>query len=153
MPRQPRVLVAGLVPRVYNRAGRDEAVLEWRELAASLAVERWGVGVKELAESLGKSRDGASHWVRRAARRRSAESAFARRLEALDRKLARSLEPGAASGQPTIQLITYLAPITRCDRFRGPLRRRRRGLRVGSSELAHQEHPSHLGCACRNLRG
>jgi len=73
-------------------AQRGAAVLEARELVAGVAVERWGVGVKELAGALGKSRDGVSQWVRRAARRRSEEPAFARRLNELDRKLARSLE-------------------------------------------------------------
>ena len=69
-------------------AQRSAAVLDARELVAALAVERWGVGVKALAEALGKSRDGVSHWVRRGARRRAGEPAFARRLDQLDRKLA-----------------------------------------------------------------
>ena len=63
-------------------------MLEARELVAALAVERWGVGVKALADALGKSRDGVSHWVRRGARRQAGQPAFARRLDELDRKLA-----------------------------------------------------------------
>lgn len=69
-------------------AGRDAGVLDARELLAGVAVERWGVGVKALAGALGKSRDGVSHWVRRAARRRGADAAFAARLDALDEQLA-----------------------------------------------------------------
>ena len=67
-------------------------MLEARDLVAALAVERWGVGVKALANALGKSRDGVSQWVRRGARRRAGEPAFARRLDQLDRKLARKFD-------------------------------------------------------------
>ncbi len=84
--------VPGTHFRELASAQRSAAVLEARELVAGLAVERWGVGVKELADALGKSRDGVSLWVHRAARRRAKEPAFARRLDELDRKLARSLE-------------------------------------------------------------
>jgi hypothetical protein len=55
-------------------------------------VQRWGVGVNALADALGKSRDGVSHWVRRGARRRAKESTFAHRLDELDRKLAGKFE-------------------------------------------------------------
>ena len=86
---EPRLRVGVREPA---SARRSAEVLEARELVAGLAVERWGVGVKELADALGKSRDGVSQWVRRAARRRAEEPAFARRLDDLDRWLARSLE-------------------------------------------------------------
>ena len=65
---------------------------EARELVAALSVERWGVGLKALAEGLGKSRDEVKHWVRRGARRWAGELAFARRLDELDRKLAGKFE-------------------------------------------------------------
>ncbi len=82
----------GAAVRELSSAQRGAAVLDARELVAGLAVERWGVGVKELADALGKSRDGVSQWVQRAARRRSQEPAFARRVDDLDRRLAKSLE-------------------------------------------------------------
>ena len=113
MPQRPRVLVEGLIYHMYNRVGRGEApfklddeaqafgelasprrgleALEARELIGGLAVERWGIGVKALAEALGKSRDGVSHWVRRAARRRHEDRRFAARLDDLDRRLAREV--------------------------------------------------------------
>jgi len=71
---------------------RDPRVVEARELVGGLGVERWEVGVKALADALGKSRDGVSLWVRRAARRRSEDEAFADRLEDLDQRLAASFK-------------------------------------------------------------
>ena len=50
------------------------------------------MGLKALADGLGKSRDEVKHWVRRGARRWVGESAFARRLDELDRKLAGKFE-------------------------------------------------------------
>jgi REP element-mobilizing transposase RayT len=82
----------GVEIRELAGAPRGSAVLVARELVAALAVERWGVGVKALADALGKSRDGVSHWVRRAAHRRAEEPTFARRLDQLDRRLAKALE-------------------------------------------------------------
>jgi REP element-mobilizing transposase RayT len=67
---------------------RDPAVVEARDLAGVLAVERWGIGVKALADALGKSRDGVSLWVRRGADRRRTDPDFADRLDDLDRGLA-----------------------------------------------------------------
>jgi hypothetical protein len=61
-------------------------------VVAALAVGRWGVGVKALADALGTSRDGVSHWVRRGVHRRAGEPAFARRFDELDRKLAGKFE-------------------------------------------------------------
>jgi REP element-mobilizing transposase RayT len=72
--------------------GRAPVILECRELLAGLAAERWGVRINALAEALGKSRDGVSHWVRRAARRRAEDAAFAARLDELDRRLSESLQ-------------------------------------------------------------
>jgi transposase len=67
---------------------RTPELVDARELIGGVAIERWGIQVKALAEALGKSREGVSKWVRRAARRRSEDGAFARRMEALDRRLA-----------------------------------------------------------------
>ena len=44
--------------------------------------------MKALAEALGKSRDGVSLWVRRAAKRRREDREFAAKLDELDRRLA-----------------------------------------------------------------
>jgi putative transposase len=67
---------------------RGAELIEARELVGSLAIERWGVEVKALAAALGKSRDGVSLWVRRAARRRCNDRHFAARLDELDRQVA-----------------------------------------------------------------
>ncbi len=67
---------------------RAPAIVEAREVAGVLAVERWGIGVKALADALGKSRDGVSLWVRRGADRRRTDPGFAGRLDDLDHRLA-----------------------------------------------------------------
>ena len=71
---------------------RTPELVDARELVGGVAVERWGIHVKGLAEALGKSREGVSKWVRRAARRRSEDDAFFRRMEDLDGRLADDLE-------------------------------------------------------------
>ncbi len=78
--------------RELASAQRGADVLVARELVAALAIERWGLGVKALADALNKSRDGVSRWVHRAANRRAVDPAFARRLDEVDRRLARSIE-------------------------------------------------------------
>ena len=70
---------------------RGPEALEARELIGGLAIERWGIGVKALADALGKSRDGVSHWVLRAARRRHEARRFVAKLDELDRRLAREI--------------------------------------------------------------
>jgi REP element-mobilizing transposase RayT len=80
---------------------RAPELLEARELLAALAVERWQVGVKALADALGKSRDGVSLWVQRAAARRQSDPRFAARLDDLDGRLGASVVGGPP---PTRQL-------------------------------------------------
>jgi hypothetical protein len=83
--------VAPLVGMTVEDLGgreRGAARVEARELIGGLAVERWGVQVKAPAAALGKSRDGASLWVRRAAQRRREDREFAAKLDELDRRLA-----------------------------------------------------------------
>ena len=116
MRRQPRVLVEGLIYHVYNRVGRGEAPFKVEDEAGrfwsllhevkkrdGLAVLAWCITVlpllaylaplvKALADALGRSCDGVSQWVRRGARRRAGEPAFARRLNEFDRKLAEKFE-------------------------------------------------------------
>lgn len=81
---------------------RGAELVEARELVGGLAVERWRVGVKALAAALGKSRDGVSLWVRRAARRRGEDRTFVMKLDEMDRRLAEEIHraarrPGRAS--------------------------------------------------------
>ncbi len=64
--------------------GRKGEIVRVRELIGLVGVERYGVRVKELAASLGKSEDGVSLWVRRGAGRRTEDSDFAADAEALD---------------------------------------------------------------------
>ncbi len=90
--------LVGVSPEELASPLREAGILDARELIAALAVERWGIGVKALAEALGKSRDGVSHWVRRAAKRRGTDARFARRLERLDACLAREAG-GTGPGQ------------------------------------------------------
>lgn len=66
-----------------SRSRRPEFVRS-RDLVSLIGVERYGVKVKELAASLGKSEDGVSLSVRRGARRRAEDEAFAVDAEALD---------------------------------------------------------------------
>jgi hypothetical protein len=48
-----------------------------RELIGLVGVERFGVKVTELADVLGKSRDGVSLWMRRGVTRRATNPEFA----------------------------------------------------------------------------
>jgi len=63
---------------------RHPEIVRSRDLVSLVGVERYGVKVKELAASLGKSDDGVSVSVRRGARRRLEDEAFAVDAEALD---------------------------------------------------------------------
>ncbi|MBW2524834.1 MAG: hypothetical protein JRI23_11690 [Deltaproteobacteria bacterium] len=67
-------------------AGRSRSpqLVQMRDLVGLVGVERFGVKVKDLAASLRKSDDGVSLWVRRGARRRETDAAFAAEVEALD---------------------------------------------------------------------
>ena len=64
--------------------GRHPDVVQMRELVGLIGIERYGVKVTELAEILGKSRDGVSKWMRRGVERRAAEPEFAEAAQALD---------------------------------------------------------------------
>jgi len=66
---------------------RTASVLQARQALAVLLVERWGVRVGDLAEALGRTRDGTSHLIGDAVRRRASEPAFAELVDDLDRRL------------------------------------------------------------------
>ncbi len=68
--------------------GRDPETVELRELIGLVGIERYGVGVSELAAVLGKSRDGVSKWYRRGAQRRMGDPEFAGAAEALDEMMS-----------------------------------------------------------------
>jgi len=87
--------LVGMTVEELGSRGRGVTRVEARELIGGLAVERWGVQVKGLAEALGKSRDGVSLWVRRAAKRRREDIEFAARLDELDRRLANAVSEAA----------------------------------------------------------
>ena len=104
MPRPARVHVEGGIYHVYNRLGRGERVFDReqhaesfvsllrdlaqaRELLVVLGVERYRLKLKDLARALGKSPDGMTKAVARAARRRMSDDGFRRRLDDLDRAL------------------------------------------------------------------
>ncbi len=75
----------GVDPEDVKGRERDPEVVRCRELIGLVGIERYGVGVSELADVLGKSRDGVSKWMRRGARRRTGDLEFAADAEALDR--------------------------------------------------------------------
>jgi len=71
--------------------GRQPEIVRWRDLVGLVGIERYGVKVRDLADELGKSRDGVGRWHRRGAMRRVSDPDFAAAAEALDH--AASEEP------------------------------------------------------------
>ncbi len=69
--------------------GRESETVRLRELLAVLGVERYGVSVKGLADEIGKSRVTVSAWVGRGAARRASDSSFGRKVDNLDRRIAK----------------------------------------------------------------
>lgn len=80
-------VIVGLGRQELADRGRNPTVVRVRDMVGLVGVERYGVKVKELARCLGKSEDGVSLWVRRGARRREDDAAFAAELETLDSRL------------------------------------------------------------------
>jgi len=76
--------------RVASRV-RDTKTVEARWLAASLGVERWGLGSRQLARVVGKLPEVVSRWVARGTSRRGEDTAFRRAYEDLDRALQERL--------------------------------------------------------------
>ncbi len=82
--------------RLASRA-RDRSTAEMRRMVTTLGVERWGQKGRDIAAVLGKNPDVVSHWVGQGVRRRLEDPNFARRLDALDRKLAERAVGGERS--------------------------------------------------------
>lgn len=78
------------VEALRSRA-RTAAVALGRELVAVVAVERFGVKVKDLAEKLCKSPGGISRTLRRGIRRRLEDDPFSSELDSLDRFVLQSV--------------------------------------------------------------
>lgn len=64
--------------------GRSPEIVKMRELIGTVGIERFGVKVAELADVLGKSRDGVSCWMRRGVKRRATDPDFAAAAERLE---------------------------------------------------------------------
>ena len=56
--------------------GRAPKIVKMRKLIGMVGIERFGVKVTELADVLGKSRDGVSCWRRRGVERRATDPSF-----------------------------------------------------------------------------
>jgi putative transposase len=80
----------GIDPGSLSSRRRDRETVTARDLLAVLAVERYRIRVTELAMLLGRPADTASRWVSRGAERRSRDTAFSARLDALDATVRRS---------------------------------------------------------------
>ncbi|HSN56810.1 MAG TPA: hypothetical protein VLT32_19225, partial [Candidatus Sulfomarinibacteraceae bacterium] len=63
---------------------RSPELVRAREVLALVGVARYGVKVRDLAASLGKSEDGVSLWIRRGSQRRLEDAGFAAEVETLD---------------------------------------------------------------------
>jgi hypothetical protein len=64
--------------------GRAPKTLKMREFIGMVGLERFGVKVTELADVLGKSRDGVSCWMRRGVRRKATDPSLAAAAERLE---------------------------------------------------------------------
>lgn len=64
-------------------------LVQARETILVLGVERWGIKVKDIARVFGKSSSGMSQALSRAVERRATDPAFLRKINDLDRALAR----------------------------------------------------------------
>ena len=64
--------------------GRSPEIVKMRELIGMVGIERFGVKVADLADVLGKSRDGVSCWMRRGVKRRATEPDFAAAAKRLE---------------------------------------------------------------------
>ena len=80
--------VLGLELEDLQSRRRSSELVRARELLMVLGVERYGVRVRDLALALGKSPEGMSSALARAARRRAEDETFRADLDALDHHLA-----------------------------------------------------------------
>jgi putative transposase len=72
---------------------RTPSLVRARQAMAVLLVERWGVRVGELATVIGRTRDGTSHLISAAVRRRASDPAFSEFVDDLDRRLGSRVAP------------------------------------------------------------
>jgi REP element-mobilizing transposase RayT len=77
----------GIEVEVLRSRRRSQELAQARELLVVLGVERYRLKLQDLARALGKSPDGMTKAVARAARRRTDDDGFRRRLDDLDRAL------------------------------------------------------------------
>jgi REP element-mobilizing transposase RayT len=94
---RPRVPAGSLLARCCEILGvsaadaasrlRTPSLVRARQAMAALLVERWGVRVGELAGVIGRTRDGTSHLISAAVRRRVSDAAFSEFVDDLDRRL------------------------------------------------------------------
>ena len=77
----------GIEFEVLRDRGKGHEVSRARELLATLAVERYGIRVKDLAEHLNKHPVTVTGWVMRGVRRRAEDPETMAMIEALDGKL------------------------------------------------------------------
>ena len=66
---------------------RTPSLVQARQAMAVLLVERWGVRVGELAAVIDRTRDGTSHLISAAVRRRASDPRFSEFVDDLDRRL------------------------------------------------------------------
>ncbi|MCU0304365.1 MAG: hypothetical protein MUC56_09950, partial [Thermoanaerobaculales bacterium] len=80
----------GLEEHDLRSSSRAVELVEGRELLMVLGVERYRLGVKELAGNVCKSPDGMSQALARGIRRRAQDADFRTRIGALDQAVAKA---------------------------------------------------------------
>jgi putative transposase len=78
----------GVTVESLSGRGKERRVVLARELAATLAVERYDLRVRDLAKATGARYDTVSRWGRRGAQRRSVDPTFREYLDKLDAELS-----------------------------------------------------------------
>jgi REP-associated tyrosine transposase len=80
--------LSGIEPERIGAPRRDREASRERYLLAALAVERWRVGTKALAQLVGRRADVVTRWCRMGAELRQTDTAFRSRYDELDQRLA-----------------------------------------------------------------
>ena len=86
--------VLGHTAEEVSGRGKRQAVVRAREILMTLGVERYGLRVTEMAETLGARYNSAYLWSRRGASRRQEDRAFAKKLDDVDAIIASSPPEG-----------------------------------------------------------
>ncbi len=71
-------------------SGQNLEICNVRYLVAALAVERWRMSTKSLADLVGRRADVVTRWVRRGTEIRLTDERYRERYEALDTAMARA---------------------------------------------------------------